>query len=92
MGMRAASAFYLAHQRNPIRRVLSYLLRRWVCEFCGSKDDVRLESSRTMYQYTGKDGAMNDPNRDIGLCRACAKEHHEHWDDRWNDYYSSIGY
>jgi len=92
MGMRASSAFYMSWLKNPIRLFLAYHLRRWVCEACGSKVDVRMESSRTMYHYEGKCGSRHDPNRDIGLCRECAEKHHEYWDDRWTEYYNSIGY
>jgi hypothetical protein len=41
---------------------------------------VKPESSRTMYHWNGEG---EDPNRDVWLCRRCAKEHHEHWDDMW---------
>lgn len=50
------------------------------CETCGAAEDVRMESSRTMYPW---DGAGEDPNRDRALCRPCAEEHHRHWDEMW---------
>lgn len=60
------------------------------CLRCGSQESVEMESSRTMYPFEGKEGSPEDPNRDIPLCRPCAKQHHEEWDDRWADYYSSV--
>lgn len=44
---------------------------------------VEQESSRTMYHW---DGTGEDPNRDPWLCRDCARIHHEHWDEMWDDY------
>lgn len=55
------------------------------CMKCGSKEGVKLEDSRTQYEW---DGIGEDPNSPIPLCRECAKEHHEEWDERWQEYYS----
>lgn len=58
---------------------------------------VELEDSRTAYHVpepTQWDHILGeekeDPNADIPLCRACAKIHHENWDDMWNTYYSGL--
>lgn len=60
-----------------------------VCEnvTCQRTEGVELEPSRTAYHWDGK-GV--DPNAPIWLCRECAKEHHEHWDGMWADYYSGL--
>lgn len=66
------------------------------CECCGSWRGLRLESGRTMYPYESdsKDYWVNfgydpkDPNRSQLLCRLCAVQHHEYWDDMWKEYYS----
>ena len=50
------------------------------CECCGLFEGVETESSRTMYSW---DGQGEDPNRPLRLCRSCAAEHHEHWDEMW---------
>lgn len=65
------------------------------CLYCGGTEGVELESSRTCYEKPrlsvweklllpeeGLDLGP-DPNAPIPLCRPCAKEHHENWDDRW---------
>ena len=51
------------------------------CTHCGTKKDVTLESSRTAYYWDGKG---KDPNAPIPLCPPCAVEHHQHWDDMWD--------
>lgn len=78
------------------------LVSRWVsfssvvfggCERCGSLWKVKPESSRTCYHVEGIEGRENtpvDPNRDVRLCRPCAEEHHENWDQRWSEYYSGL--
>jgi len=50
------------------------------CAHCGSKEGVELESSRTAYP---KKEEEPDPNAPIPLCRKCAKEHHEYWNEMW---------
>jgi hypothetical protein len=57
------------------------------CLNCGSAEGVEMESSRTMYHWEGEGP---DPNRPLPLCRECAKEHHENWDDQWSDYYGGL--
>jgi DNA-directed RNA polymerase subunit RPC12/RpoP len=58
------------------------------CQYCGRRvPGVERECSRTRYPWNGEG---KDPNRDVYLCRDCAKDHHEHWDDRWADYYSGL--
>ena len=46
-----------------------------------------MESSRTMYHWSTQE---NDPNHPLPLCRECAEEHHEQWDDQWADYYGGL--
>ncbi len=61
------------------------------CERCGRQcSGVKSESSRTMYNFDGPIGSPEDPNRDIMLCRDCAKEHHDYWNERWDDYYAGL--
>lgn len=74
------------------------------CLCCGSTTDVKLEDSRTHYETPRRDryekflamGEDNcpadpvDPNAPIPLCRACAKEHHSEWDERWAEYHSGL--
>ena len=61
------------------------------CEHCAHwgfanvTDGVQWESSRTAYHFDGLIGSPDDPNRPVALCRACAKDHHRHWDDMWAD-------
>ena len=31
-----------------------------------------------------------DPNTPVALCRDCAADHHAHWDEMWNTYYSCL--
>lgn len=50
------------------------------CEVCGCPDGVELESSCTAYEWDGKGP---NPNRQRQLCRPCAKEHYEFWDEMW---------
>ncbi len=76
------------------------------CACCGTtKDDVRMESSRTAYVFvlprlTRYERILEenfdedppdpeDPNADIPLCRGCAEGHHSNWDAQWAEYYSS---
>jgi hypothetical protein len=84
----------LAVEPEPVEveEVLSVLFveeRQEQCENCGSTEGVELEDSRTCYTHGTSDDGPNDPNRRVGLCRPCAKEHHEHWDSMWADYYGS---
>jgi hypothetical protein len=68
-----------------------YILGRELgeCEGCGATEGVELEGSRTCYTHGPSDDGPEDPNRQVALCRSCAKEHHEHWDSMWADYYGS---
>jgi len=65
------------------------------CEYCGCPYGVFLEDSRTAYEYPDRtryqiiaDIQLPDPNAPLALCRDCAEEHHEFWDDMWTEYYS----
>lgn len=57
------------------------------CARCGATEGVELEDSRTQYHYEGEPGSEEDPNKPIPLCRLCAIEHHEYWDEMWREYY-----
>jgi hypothetical protein len=59
------------------------------CAECEAVDGVAMESSRTCYPFDGEPGSLDDPNKDIPLCRFCAERHHSYWDEMWNDYYGS---
>jgi hypothetical protein len=76
------------------------------CERCGTQEGVELEDSRTAYAYESptawdriraEDGGLTptpsvleDPNKPVNLCRACAKEHHDYWDEMWREYYGGL--
>lgn len=59
-----------------------------ICAHCKATEGVEWESSRTAYPEDP--AGMDDPNAPIPLCRACAKEHHEHWDEQWDNYRSGL--
>lgn len=49
------------------------------------------------YGRLGLDDPLNDdppppsdPNAPIPLCRGCAKDHHDYWDERWAEYYAGL--
>lgn len=71
------------------------------CEVCGATEGVQLEGSRTCYpieepgrykRLVSGDSLASppDPNAPIALCRDCAKDHHEFWDEQWQNYYSGL--
>jgi len=60
------------------------------CLRCDTTEGVKMESSRTQYPFKGKVDDPENPNRDVPLCRVCAKEHHDHWDERWADYRAGL--
>ena len=59
-----------------------------MCAHCGSREQVTLEDARTQYCETEENP---DPNADIPYCRSCAEEHHEHWDEMWDEYNAGRG-
>jgi len=60
------------------------------CLCCKSSQNVFIESSRTKFVTT--DGRWDwIANMPLPLCRICAKDYHEYWDEKWeNWYYSQI--
>jgi hypothetical protein len=74
---------------GKILREFEFAERKEKCEACGETEGVELECSRTQYHFEGEPDSAEDPNRQIGLCRSCAQEHHEHWDAMWSEYNSS---
>lgn len=58
------------------------------CEHCGEFWGLKLEDSRTLYHFEGDWDDPQNPNRSVLLCRRCAVQHHEHWDEMWREYYS----
>lgn len=54
-----------------------------VCEQCGNPQ-CEMIPCRTMY---------SDNSRNVSpiLCKVCAKEYNDYWDERWSDYYSGQG-
>lgn len=63
---------------------------RLQCLNCETTTSVEMENARTAYHFEGLLGSPDDPNRPIPLCRACAKEHHEYWDEMWTEYQRSV--
>lgn len=67
------------------------------CEQCEATEGVELEGTRTAYAAPRINGwtrlllddeiADNspDPNTGMWLCRDCAKEYHEYWDEMWEN-------
>jgi len=60
------------------------------CARCYSTEGVEFESSRTQYYFEGEWNDPRNPNAPIPLCRACAKDHHEYWNDMWAQYYGGL--
>jgi hypothetical protein len=54
------------------------------CGRCGSSAGVEYEPTRTAYYF---EPGEPDPNVGAWLCRPCADEYHEHWDDMWNEWW-----
>lgn len=50
-----------------------------ICRRCGERVNVRLEPDR---------GFPGFPNRLVPLCRPCAKEHHDNWDEILADHHT----
>ncbi len=60
------------------------------CELCHSWfSRLRLESSRTLYNFDGSWFNHNNPNKPQLYCPCCAAYHHKYWDDIWSEYRSS---
>lgn len=59
------------------------------CEQCGDIEGVAYEPSDTA--YCGPDGRY-DPELNKGnwLCRGCAKEYHDYWKERWDEYRNGL--
>lgn len=68
------------------------------CQTEGAEgDEVELEPSRTCYASVTQtrierilEDPIQDPNAPIPLCRGCAIDHHQFWDDVWAEYYSGL--
>jgi len=57
------------------------------CVGCDADEGVAMESSRTAYHYEGPKAGPDDPNKPVPLCRACAEDHHNYWDEMWSYHY-----
>lgn len=55
------------------------------CESCGTDEGIELERSRTAYAPTEENP---EPNQPMHLCRSCAADYHDYWDDMWAEYNS----
>jgi len=51
---------------------------------CPCEGEVKWESGRSAYHTREKPDSYRDPNRRVLLCREHAAEHHERWDDLWD--------
>lgn len=67
------------------------------CESCKATEGVEVEPARTGYTaepMTLWDHLLErepkDPNPPVMLCRPCAKDYHDHWDDMWRTYYQNL--
>lgn len=89
------AALKAGREMGPAIKDLSCFVSNWPkleeCEVCDAMDgDIRLEDSRTQYVWKGDFDDPENPNRPLMLCRECAREHHEYWDERWSDYYGGL--
>jgi hypothetical protein len=71
--------------RQPLTRAKRLFLELPRCENCGSHIGVRREQCRTAY-------AEAHLNLSPFLCRKCADDYHDYWDNLWADYYSDSGF
>ena len=57
---------------------------------CG---ECEYPADHPIHQYPGDERGGHrwvDPNKLTLLCQPCAKDHHEHWDDMWAEYYAGL--
>ncbi|MHA1470839.1 MAG: hypothetical protein ACTSSP_09805, partial [Candidatus Asgardarchaeia archaeon] len=55
---------------------------------CHGRENLSWVSSRTMYTWDVDKEPLEDPNRSYFLCPTCDSQYNEHWQERWDDYYS----
>jgi hypothetical protein len=75
---------------DPQKDLLETILG-FTCIACNTTEGVRLEPSRTQYDTSYPrtrferilDPEPENPNIDIPLCRSCAEDHHEYWNQMW---------
>jgi hypothetical protein len=71
------------------------------CEHCKRLFKIAFEGSCTAYntsyydektkEWKQKDlKPWEDPNRDRLLCRCCAEEHYQYWQDMWIEYRNNV--
>lgn len=53
-----------------------------------ARTDARVIPCMTAYAWDGKG---ENPNRDPVLCGGCADDYRKHWQEMWDEYYSSQG-
>lgn len=75
--LRHRNAHFLAQIDQPLSEPVAAQ-----CSRCEAVEGVCLESSRTAYHWDGVTGL--NPNAPVLLCRPCAEDHHEHWDEMWS--------
>jgi hypothetical protein len=78
-------------------QITSWSAPMLLCQACGATTGVAYENARTAYEVPEPTfwdrirGETPDlPNQPIPLCRPCAKEHHEHWTQMWDEYRSGL--
>lgn len=90
-GVGAPPAVQLTPDEEPLAGLIGVLALALFprCEGCGAAAGIEWESARTMYSAaTPLLEAFR--NRDRLLCRVCAADHHEYWDEMWASYRSGL--
>ena len=77
--MRCIDGFASVDAINAAERGLRALVGH--CEACGRPDGVQAEPTRTAYYF---EPGEPDPNVGAQLCRDCARDYHEQWDEAWD--------
>lgn len=69
------------HINRVARKIKGSPKGNLICQACGAKNASR-NRQRTAY--------VDDEKNFSTLCPRCQDENDEYWDERWNEYYSSV--
>ena len=77
-----------------VQKLKSWLKRKkgceyWECPWGYCSGEVKLRHSMTAYPRTTDNP---NPNRDFLCCDGHHKDYVDHWNEMWDEYYSSQGY